>query len=501
MRFQLFISLACTWQLVLGSAAVFHWPDPLLDNVDDQLHVDRFTPINSLPLNCATRDLTTVAAQWLRIAFHDFATYDMETKNGGLDASIIFELDRPQNIGLGMRRSLVDFLSSPTEYVGMADVIAMGAIMSVVGCGRGRIDTHEPGPETVPEPQQNLTSHIEAFKRLGFNETEMIALLACGHSLGGVRQIDFPLIVTPDLPVGVAFQAPIGFNNSIVHEYLDSTTINVLEVGKNITTRSDLRIFSSDGNVTMKRLASPEVFNQECINLIGRMIDTVPSTVKLTDPVEPIDYKVQKTMLFPSNGSLAFLATLRVEYPSKRQGTFCPEKGCSTEFFQLDFETASTYAFLKGVSQYDYHRFKAEVDLNTSISHFWFEVDPKNGSAPFIVDNHGANFTIDQDVLLFDPRRSSFTEGGSNMVVAVKDPSGNATVSAFTTIAGSPFITFPVNTSATVDFALDPSHPPADGYKFYSSPISDKALSNTLHATVAGNAYSQWIPFVDTPGV
>jgi hypothetical protein len=46
------------------------------------------------------------------------------------------------------------------------------------------------------------------------------------------------------------------------------------------------------------------------------MIDTVPSTVKLTDPVEPIDYKVQKTMLFPSNGSLAFLATLRVEYPS-----------------------------------------------------------------------------------------------------------------------------------------------------------------------------------------
>jgi hypothetical protein len=105
----------------------------------------------------------------------------------------------------------------------------------------------------------------------------------------------------------------------------------------------------------------------------------------------------------------------------ERQGTFCPEKGCSTEFFQLDFETASTYAFLKGVSQYDYHRFKAEVDLNTSISHFWFEVDPKNGSAPFIVDNHGTNFTIDQDVLLFDPRRSSFTEGGSNMVVAVRN--------------------------------------------------------------------------------
>jgi hypothetical protein len=42
------------------------------------------------------------------------------------------------------------------------------------------------------------------------------------------------------------------------------------------------------------------------------MIDTVPSTVTLTDPVEVIDYKVQATMLFPSNGSLVFLATMRV---------------------------------------------------------------------------------------------------------------------------------------------------------------------------------------------
>ncbi|KAF8182248.1 heme peroxidase, partial [Mycena galopus ATCC 62051] len=276
------------------SAAVFHWPDPLLDNIDDQLHVDRFSALNSLSLGCATRDLTTVGAQWLRVAFHDFATHDMETGLGGIDASIILELERPQNIGLGMRRTLVDFLGAPTEYVGMADIIAMGAVMSVVGCGgpvipfrAGRIDATQPGPETVPEPQQDLDSHIAAFKRLGFNETEMIALLACGHALGGVRQVDFPLVVTPDLPVGVAFQAPIGFNNSIVHEYLNSTTINVLEVGSNISTRSDLRIFSSDGNVTMNRLASSDVFNQECTNLVGRMIDTVPSTVNLTDPSSP----------------------------------------------------------------------------------------------------------------------------------------------------------------------------------------------------------------------
>ncbi|KAF8169144.1 heme peroxidase [Mycena galopus ATCC 62051] len=412
------IPLACAWQLVVGSAAVFNWPDPLLDTIDDQLHVDRFTTLNDLSRDCATRDGTTVGAQWLRIAFHDFATHDITTGKGGLDASIIFELDRPQNIGLGMRQSLVDFLGAPTEYVGMADIIAMGAVMSVVGCSGpvipfrvGRIDATKAGPETVPEPQQDLDLHIAAFKRLGFNETEMIGLLACGHALGGVRQADFPLIVTPDLPVGVTFQVPFIFNNSIVTEYLNSTTINVLEVGSNISTRSDLRIFSSDGNVTMNRLASLDVFNTECTNLIGRMIDTVPSTVTLTDPVEVIDYKVQATML-PNRTVTMFW--------KERYGTFCPHKGCSTEYFELDFTSASLYGFYQGVTQFDYHRFRAEIDLDTSISHFWFEVDPKNGSAPFIVDNHGANYTIDQDVLLFGPRRSSFTEGGSNMVVAVR---------------------------------------------------------------------------------
>jgi hypothetical protein len=108
-----FIPLVCAWQLVVGSAAVYNWPDPLLDNIDDQLHVDRFTTLNVLSRDCATRDGTTVGAQWLRMvtqhvfiplrlglillqAFHDFATHDIHTGKGGLDASIIFELDRSQ---------------------------------------------------------------------------------------------------------------------------------------------------------------------------------------------------------------------------------------------------------------------------------------------------------------------------------------------------------------------------------------------------------------------
>ncbi len=56
------------------------------------------------------------------------------------------------------------------------------------------------------------------------------------------------------------------------------------------------------------------VFTQVCTDLLARMIDTVPSNVQLTDVVEPIDYKVSDTMLYPQDGALKFLATLRVAY-------------------------------------------------------------------------------------------------------------------------------------------------------------------------------------------
>jgi hypothetical protein len=47
----------------------------------------------------------------------------------------------------------------------------------------GRIDAKEAGPPGVPQPQQDLATHIADFRRAGFNETEMIGLLACGVSL------------------------------------------------------------------------------------------------------------------------------------------------------------------------------------------------------------------------------------------------------------------------------------------------------------------------------
>ena len=75
-------------------------------------------------------------------------------------------------------------------------------MLTVAECGgptiplrMGRIDALVAGPAGVPQPQQDLASHTASFRRQGFNPTEMIGLVACGHTFGGVRTPDFPDIV------------------------------------------------------------------------------------------------------------------------------------------------------------------------------------------------------------------------------------------------------------------------------------------------------------------
>ncbi|KAF8168633.1 heme peroxidase [Mycena galopus ATCC 62051] len=380
--------LGWTCPFVLG-AAVFNWPDPLVSGLDDKLYVFDFSTVSSLATGCVPRDNSTVAAQWLRLAYHDMATHDSEYGTGGLDASIVFEFSRAQSL----------------PAADLSFHIAVGE------------ETPQAGPATVPEPQQDLASHIASFKRQGFNETEMISLVACGHSLGGVRQADFSLIVTEEVPSGIQpFASTIGFDNTVVTEYLDSTTENVLVMGSNISTRSDLRIFSSDGNVTMQNMALSTTFNEICADLIERMINTVSSDLKLTDTIEPIDFKVGNTLLFPQGGSLALLATLRIINSALNRTSLSQTDtsirlyltpvltnglqshrhhvleganwnilhhgGCSVPSFQVTQTGPSLHASLKGVSGFTFHSFNASIDLATSIPYFWFEVDNNDGSAP-----------------------------------------------------------------------------------------------------------------------
>jgi catalase (peroxidase I) len=98
--------------------------------------------------------------------------------------------------------------------------MALGVVYAVMNCQGplipfrgGRIDSFKAGPAGVPQPQDGLSDTIQKFQRMGFTPTEMIGLVACGHSIGGVRHNDFS--PTFDIP-------PAGNGNSGV-AYFDTT--------------------------------------------------------------------------------------------------------------------------------------------------------------------------------------------------------------------------------------------------------------------------------------
>jgi catalase (peroxidase I) len=81
----------------------------------------------------------------------------------------------------------------------------MGTVLAVASCDgpnipyrAGRVDATGPGPLGVPQPQEELATHTEQFRRAGFTQSEMIGLTACGHAFGGVTKSDFPDIVKDD---------------------------------------------------------------------------------------------------------------------------------------------------------------------------------------------------------------------------------------------------------------------------------------------------------------
>jgi catalase (peroxidase I) len=115
------------------------------------------------------------AAEWIRTAFHDFATHDTVKGTGGLDASIAFETDRAENPGAAFNSTLGFLLNGYSSRVSMADMIAFGVYASVRMCGgpnvpvrAGRIDAMGPGVLGVPEPQHDIKTIKARFQGAGF---------------------------------------------------------------------------------------------------------------------------------------------------------------------------------------------------------------------------------------------------------------------------------------------------------------------------------------------
>ncbi|KAJ7822616.1 heme peroxidase [Mycena olivaceomarginata] len=285
----------------LATANAYIWPSPQLDALESLRFPVEFSFIPSFlepcgaftsPAGDGDEEISgrSNAADWIRTAYHDMATHNVVDGTGGMDASIRFaeEQARPENAGNGFSNTLSVLTQVSSHGVSVADLLALGLVLAIEKCGGpqiafrgGRIDAEEPNIPGVPEPQQDLDSHIASFARQGFTKEEMIGLVACGHTFGGVQHDPFPDIV-PELndPHNVESVAHFdststSFDNNIATEYINGTTLNPLVVGTNATTNSDQRIFGSDGNVTMLSFAkSPQHFASTCADLFARMIDT-----------------------------------------------------------------------------------------------------------------------------------------------------------------------------------------------------------------------------------
>ncbi|XP_019070837.1 probable L-ascorbate peroxidase 6, chloroplastic/mitochondrial isoform X4 [Solanum lycopersicum] len=128
------------------------------------------------------------AAGVLRLVFHDAGTFEIDEKTGGMNGSIVYELDRPENKGLKKSLKILDKAKSQIDLVqsvSWADIIALAGAEAVSLCGGpsipiqlGRIDSMVQDPEgKLPEESLDAISLKQCFERKGFSSFPMYVFL------------------------------------------------------------------------------------------------------------------------------------------------------------------------------------------------------------------------------------------------------------------------------------------------------------------------------------
>ncbi|KAL8711481.1 MAG: hypothetical protein Q9220_004139 [cf. Caloplaca sp. 1 TL-2023] len=386
------------------------------------------------------------AAEWIRTAFHDMATGNVYFGTGGLDASIAFELANGggDNIGPAFPSTLIAQAPFLTSRSSMADIIAMGMYTAVRSCGgpiipvkTGRVDATEAAPPGVPLPQNSLYTFQNQFLRVGFDSTQMIQVVACGHTLGGVHAANFPQIVPPGTaPNDVrTFDSTVKFDEKIASEYAAGKSTDPLTVGPSQTSgrASDLRVFSSDGNATITQMADPAYFASTCQVLLQKMIDVVPDGVVLTDPITVYDVKPVAPQLTLQGGGTEILfsgeirirtttrpasqiAGVQLLYKDRTGGSNCG--------------TCKISATQKGTAagfddSFAFYAFSSKIPAQSSISAFNVVVTLTSGATE-LYDNNGNGFPMQDNIMLQAPQ--SCVTGGKTLTVtaAIRSPATSA---------------------------------------------------------------------------
>lgn len=367
------------------------------------------------------------AAEWIRTAFHDVATADAVAGTGGLDGSIWFELDRAENGGSAFNNTFSFFANLYSVRASAADLLAMSVVVANAGCGgarmpfrAGRVDALEAGPAGVPEPDTPLETTRARFAGAGFNEAEMITLVACGHTLGGVHSRNNPHItgLDPSPDTVTKFDSTFdSFDSRVATEYLRGNTTNPLVAGRNGTLNSDGRIFASDGNSTIEELGrTDDGFRAACADVFTRMIDTVPAGVTLTeDPIEAVDVKPYVDLAYGGNGSIAFSGWVRVRTTAgtgRDTGdlevhlTYTDRNnGSATVDVQAALDSGGTTEGLWGET-FAWYQFEASVPASTGISGFLIHLTTLSTGSTVVHRNGDRGYYPLDDALLYQSSAS-----------------------------------------------------------------------------------------------
>uniref|UniRef100_A0A2P2KQ21 Peroxidase n=2 Tax=Rhizophora mucronata TaxID=61149 RepID=A0A2P2KQ21_RHIMU len=136
----------------------------------------------------------TKAAGVLRLVFHDAGTFELDENSGGMNGSIIYELDRPENAGLMKSTKILEKAKRQVDRiqpVSWADMIAVAGAEAVsisggptIPVALGRLDTMGPDAEgNLPQESLDALGLKQCFQRKGLSTQELVALSGA-HTLG-----------------------------------------------------------------------------------------------------------------------------------------------------------------------------------------------------------------------------------------------------------------------------------------------------------------------------
>lgn len=384
------------------------------------------------------------AAEWLRTIFHEAINGNVYDGKGGVDGSMQFELGNSENAGNFAPSTIGMFAPFLSSRLSLADIEAVGLYAAVRSCGGpaipvrgGRVDAAAAGLSGfVPQPQNSAGIFANQFARLGLDTVGMIQIVACGHTIGGVHASENPDIINAGtFPNDFATMdtTPSTFDNAIATEYVAGTTNDPLVVGKSITTsrNSDTKVFAADRNVTIRTLQDATAFASACKTVFQKMIEVVPSSVTLTDPITPYTvkpYDLQLTLL-GGGTNIKFTGDIRIRTSTltnvalvqlvykDRTGT-----AMSTPINTTPSGTASGFD-----DTFSFFGFSTELEADTSISSFNVLVTLTGGSTQ-VFDNNGNGFKVDDTIIYQSPQSCLDGSGKLTVVAAVRNGASSPSV-------------------------------------------------------------------------